>query len=286
MPHDDPDAPDPADDDRGSPAGDAGVAGDALHAVRTGTGPTLVLAHGFTQTHRIWGGLDHELSAGRTVVAVDLPGHGGSARVAADLATGAALVGGAGGGADYLGYSMGARVCLHLALARPDLVRRLVLVSGTAGIDDDGERGARRRADEALAERLDPVGGGPPADTVAEFVARWVANPMFGTVADAANDVAERCTNTPAGLASSLRLAGAGTQDPLWDRLADATMPLLVVTGSRDDKFAALGRRLATAWGGPAHHVVVDDADHAPHLQHPTEVAAHVRDFLDGAGAA
>ena len=202
--------------------------------------------------------------------------------MAVDLATGAALLGDVGGAADYLGYSLGARFCLHLVLARPDLVGRLVLVSGTAGIDAAADRAERRRADEALAGRLDPVGGGTPVDTVASFVDRWVTAPLFGAVPAAANALDERCTNTPGGLASSLRLAGQGTQAPLWDRLGSASVPLLVVTGGRDAKFTALGGRLVSAWGGPARHVVVADADHAPHLQHPAEVAAAVRGFLAG----
>ncbi len=177
---------------------------------------------------------------------------------------------------------MGARFCLRLALDHPDLVARLVLVSGTAGIDDDTERAARRRSDEALANRLDPSDGTVPSDTVLQFVSRWVANPMFGTVPAWANAVEERCTNTAAGLASSLRLAGTGTQEPLWTRLATLKVPVLVVTGDRDAKFTGLGRRLAKSLGGPVTHVVVDDADHAPHLQHPVAVATVVRSFLAG----
>jgi 2-succinyl-6-hydroxy-2,4-cyclohexadiene-1-carboxylate synthase len=249
-----------------------------------GDGPPLALAHGFTQTRRVWGGLDADLAADHAVVAVDLPGHGGSDAVAVDLTTGAALMGEAVGAADYLGYSMGARFCLHLALARPDLVRRLVLVSGTAGIDDIDERAERRRADEVLAGRLDPPGGGTPMDTVPEFVARWVANPLFGDVPPAANAVGERCTNSAAGLASSLRLAGTGTQAPLWERLGGLTVPVLVVTGGRDSKFTDLGRRLVATLGGPTTHLVVDGADHAPHLQRPAEVATAVRGFLDAPG--
>jgi len=252
-----------------------------LRALRRGTGAPLVLAHGFTQTARIWGGLDAALATDRAVTSVDLPGHGGSGSVAADLWEGAALLGAAGRTADYLGYSMGARFCLHLALDRPDLVRRLVLVSGTAGIEDDDERADRRRADDALAERLDPSTGGEPQDTVAEFVARWVNAPLFGSVPASANAVDQRLINTGPGLASSLRLAGTGTMAPLWDRLAELTMPVLVITGARDQKFTDLGHRLAGAMGGPSAHVVVDDADHAPHLQHPTVVAAAVQTFLD-----
>jgi 2-succinyl-6-hydroxy-2,4-cyclohexadiene-1-carboxylate synthase len=252
----------------------------ALHAETRGRGPRLVLAHGFTQSGRLWGGLADDLARDHQVVTVDLPGHGGSSTVRADLVEGAELLGAVGGEADYLGYSMGARFCLHLALARPDLVRRLVLVSGTAGIDDDGERAQRREADEALADRLDPVDGGTPEHSVAEFVDRWVANPMFGSVPPAANDLDERRRNTAAGLASSLRLAGTGTQVSLWDRLGELTLPVLVVTGRRDSKFTELGGRIVTSIGRRARQVEIDDADHAPHLQHAVEVASAVRAFL------
>ncbi|MGO8873825.1 MAG: alpha/beta fold hydrolase [Acidimicrobiales bacterium] len=259
-----------------------GRPGTVLHIEWTGDGAPLVLVHGFTQTGRLWGGLDALLAAGRRLGRVDLPGHGGSGEVRAGLPDGAALLGAAGGPGAYLGYSMGARYCLQLAVARPDLVRRLVLVSGTAGIDDADERAARRRADEALAERLDPVGGGPPEDTVATFVDRWVADPLFGEVAPAAQGVAERLRNSAAGLAASLRLAGTGTMEPLWERLGDLAMPVLVVTGGRDGKFTALGSRLAGAVGSGARLVVVGGADHAPHLQRTDEVAAAVREFLEG----
>jgi len=229
----------------------------ALHAStlghRHGAGHRLVLAHGFTQTGRVWGGLAEDLAADHELVLVDLPGHGHSSDVRVDLWHGAALLGAAGGPGDYLGYSMGARFCLHLALARPDLVRRLVLVSGTAGIEDAGERAARRAADDALARRLDPLDGTPPEDSVATFVDRWVANPMFGKVPDAANGVDERKRNTPAGLASSLRLAGTGTQEPLWGRLGELDLPVLVVTGGRDAKFTDLGRRLV--WSNQAKYL-------------------------------
>ena len=256
----------------------------ALHAItvghRHGGGGPLVLAHGFTQTGLVWGGLADDLAVDHELVLVDLPGHGGSSDVRVDLWQGAALLGAAGGRADYLGYSMGARFCLHLALCRPDLVRRLVLVSGTAGIDDADERAARRASDEVLARRLDPGDGSPPDDSVATFVDRWVANPLFGRISDAANGTDERKRNTAAGLASSLRLAGTGTQEPLWNRLGDLDPPVLVITGGRDAKFTDLGRRLVAAIGRDARLVVIDDADHAPHLQRPDAVAAAVRAFL------
>ena len=63
-----------------------------LHAESSGEGPTLVLAHGFTQTGRLWGPCGQALAAVHTLVAVDLPGHAGSDDVRADLPTTADLV--------------------------------------------------------------------------------------------------------------------------------------------------------------------------------------------------
>ena len=248
----------------------------ALHHTVDGVGPRLVLAHGFTQTSRVWGSLDTDLARDHQVVAVDMPGHGGSSDVASTLVDGALLLAEVGGRARYLGYSMGARFCLHLALARPDLVDSLVLISGTAGIDDPGERLARQRSDAALADRLDP--GRPDVTVPVEaFLREWMANPMFEGITVEAGGLEERKANTGGGLASSLRLAGTGSQLPLWRLLPRLEMPVLVVTGSVDGKFSALGRRMVDAIGSNATQVVVPGTGHAPQLQRPELVAVSVR---------
>jgi 2-succinyl-6-hydroxy-2,4-cyclohexadiene-1-carboxylate synthase len=239
------------------------------------------MAHGFTQTGRVWGTLDTDLARDHRLVLVDLPGHGGSSAVTTSLGEGAALLAETGGVAAYLGYSMGARYCVRLALDHPEVVERLVLISGTAGIDTDADRHLRRRSDEALADRLDPPpGSATEAQPVADFVRAWLEAPLFAGIGEDAAGIDRRAANTGVGLASSLRLAGTGTQEPLWDRLGDLSMPVLVVTGARDGKFTALGRRMVDAIGPNSRQVVVDGAGHAPHLQYPAEVAALVRSFL------
>ncbi len=253
-----------------------------LHTAVSGAGPRVVLAHGFTQDGTVWGGLDDALAVDHEVVAADLPGHGGSADIRADVPSGAALLGAAGGPGDYLGYSMGARHCLQLALDRPDLVGRLVLISGTAGIEDVGERAARRTADEALASRLDPADGSPPVDTVATFVEAWVRLPLFGAIPDAALGMEARRRGSAPGLAASLRLAGTGSQGPLWDRLGTLSVPVLLVAGAEDARYVDLAHRMARSIGLRAEVHLVAGAAHAPHLQAPGEVAGVVRSFLDG----
>ncbi len=248
-----------------------------LHAETVGSGPRLVMAHGFTQTGRVWGSMDDNLAEDHQVVRVDLPGHGASATVAAGLEDGALLLGGVGGRATYLGYSMGARFCLHLAIARPDLVGGLVLISGTAGIEDEAERHRRRASDDELAEELDPIRAPGPPVAVGTFVRRWLENPMFAGISESANGLDDRLRNTGPGLASSLRLAGTGTQRPLWDSIGRLTMPVLIISGELDEKFTALGLRMAVAIGPTASRSVVPGAGHAPHLQRPDEVARLVR---------
>src|ERR687898_873337 len=113
------------------------------------------LVHGFTQTLGSWEPVAARLAARWRVVRVDLPGHGGSGGVRVGFAEAARLVGEAGGVGVYVGYSMGGRLCLRLALDRPDLVPALVLIGASPGIGDPGGRAERRGAHEALARRAE-----------------------------------------------------------------------------------------------------------------------------------
>jgi 2-succinyl-6-hydroxy-2,4-cyclohexadiene-1-carboxylate synthase len=229
----------------------------------------LVLVHGFTQTAESWkpfaGLLRERLAPATDIVALDAPGHGALAGVHVDLDVGAATIGRAGGPGTYVGYSMGGRYCLHLALGEPRLVERLVLIGATPGIEDDDERAARRRADEALAQRLE-------RDGLERFLTDWLAQPIFATLPPAAAGIEQRRRNTVEGLASSLRLAGTGTQVSLWPRLGELTMPVLVVAGQLDEKFTAIGRRMAGAMPA-ATFVAIDGAGHSVHLEQPERAA-------------
>jgi 2-succinyl-6-hydroxy-2,4-cyclohexadiene-1-carboxylate synthase len=264
------------------------MVGVSLHAEVMGNGPRTVMAHGFTQTCRVWGSMDSILATDHELMLVDMPGHGGSAHVLADLTEGAHLLGALGGNAAYLGYSMGARFCLHLALTQPELVSSLVLISGTAGIDDPDDRAARRAQDEGLADQLDPpLPGGGGADSsgggqarLDSFLRRWLDNPLLSGAPTETDGFAERRRNTGPGLASSLRLAGTGTQLPLWAQLNRLTMPVLILTGEHDDKFTGLGRRMADAIGENATHVVIAGVGHSPHLQQPALVAEQISAHL------
>jgi 2-succinyl-6-hydroxy-2,4-cyclohexadiene-1-carboxylate synthase len=244
-----------------------------LHVERWGKGPPVVALHGFTQSARAWGPFGQHLGTGHEVLGVDAPGHGRSASVRADLPRGADLIAATGGSAAYLGYSMGGRFALHVALRHPHLVRRLVLLSASAGIDHPGERATRRQADEALATQVE-------RDGVAAFVAWWLDRPLFATLPPEAAAVDARLESTAAGLASSLRLAGTGTQEPLWDRIHELEMPVLILAGALDVAYAQRAERMASCIGANANVAVIGGAGHACHLERPDACWAAVGPFL------
>jgi 2-succinyl-6-hydroxy-2,4-cyclohexadiene-1-carboxylate synthase len=235
---------------------------------------TLVLLHGFTQTRQSWRRTVAALGGRYRALAPDLPGHGqASERRPASFTACAAYVRALAGDRFTLaGYSMGGRIALYTALTLPGHVERLVLVGASPGIADAAERAERRRADEALADRIEAIG-------VEAFATEWGGQELFAgqpeRVAAAAH--ADRLRNTAHGLAAALRGLGTGVMPPLWDRLGELTMPVTLVVGERDAKFRAIAGRMAPAI--PACRVVVvDGAGHAVQLEQPETVAAALTD--------
>lgn len=266
-----------------------GVAPDLeLWAEVTGRGSPVLLLHGFTGSGREWDGVVGALGAGVRAVAVDLVGHGRSGaptdparyapeRAARDLRALLDALGVA--RAHVVGYSLGGRVALRLALDAPERVAGLVLVSATAGIEDDGARAARRAQDLALAERIEREG-------VERFVDEWASAELFAAeraLPDERRAATRRVrlAQRPAGLAGSLRGMGQGAWPPLWARLGGIRAPTIIVTGERDARYTAAGARIASLVAG-ARHVVVPGGGHAAHRERPAEVAAIVARLVRG----
>jgi 2-succinyl-6-hydroxy-2,4-cyclohexadiene-1-carboxylate synthase len=239
---------------------------------------SVVLLHGFSGTHRAWDGVAARLRPERYLPrALDLPGHGDAADahgVDGEAITFAGCVSHVLDRAPQrfvlCGYSLGGRVALHVALAAPERVARLVLVSTTAGIEEASERAQRSASDHRLADELESI----PFDS---FIERWRTQPLF------ADDPAEvgalaredQRRNRPEALAAVLRGVGSGEMEPLWDRLLELTMPVTVLVGDRDAKFLALGERMVALL--PNAELVVAPGGHGLPLENP-EAVAHTID--------
>ena len=260
----------------------------SLHVIVSGHGSPLVLLHGFTGSTHSWDALGPALSARHTIILVDLPGHGRSTappdprryalpRTADDVARVLDLLGVE--RTAVLGYSLGGRAALHLAVQHPARVSALVLESSSAGISDGAERQGRATSDAALADRIE-------RDGVALFVDQWEALPLWYSQAVLPASMrdelrAQRLANGADGLARSLRGAGVGTQAPLHERLSQLSLPVMLVAGALDNRYVEQGRLMQRAIPG-ARLMEVQDAGHAVHLERPAELAAVVIDFLDG----
>lgn len=235
----------------------------------------LVFLHGFTQTHHHWHRCALLIAAAcgdPTVRLVDLPGHGLSADDATGIGDAAVPLVQLAGAGTYVGYSMGGRYALHAALARPDAVRRLVLVGASPGIEDESERRRRREADDRLADHILEVG-------VETFVEEWLSQPLFGSFQREQAGVEARCRNTAEGLARSLLTSGTGVQGSLWQRLGELTMPVLVLAGELDAKFTHIARRMAEQIPS-ATFESIPGAGHAAHGEQPEATAEIVAGWL------
>jgi len=264
------------------------ASGRSLRVLEEGTGVPVLMLHGFTGSAESMNVAADALAGRAALIRPDLVGHGGSIApdepdahsMEACVADLDALLDARGlPSAHVVGYSMGARVALALAVWRSARVRSLVLIGGRAGIEDSRERVERRRADEVLADRIEARGLG-------WFVDHWMGLPLFASQARLGRRALERARaarlrQRPAGLAASLRGMGVGAQPPLFDSLHRVDVPTLLVVGDEDAKFAALAEDLA---GRLPHARVarIPCAGHAAHLENPAAFGAELRHFLAG----
>jgi len=260
--------------------------GVALFVEAEGSGPPVVLLHGFTGSGRTLARTARDLRPAFRTIRVDLVGHGRSDApsdpTAYSMEACAAQVAGAIAAtcrepAHLVGYSMGGRAALALAAWHPNRVRSAILVGARAGIPQAAARDERRRRDDALAGALE-------RDGLAAFVDRWMALPLFAGQARLgpgfrAQAREERMRQLPAGLAASLRGMGAGAQPPLFERLAAIRIPVLVVVGEADAPFADVARDLVDRLPD-ARLARIPAAGHAAHIEEPEAFARLARDFL------
>jgi 2-succinyl-6-hydroxy-2,4-cyclohexadiene-1-carboxylate synthase len=236
--------------------------------------PTIVLLHGFTHTGASWQPVIEALGERYRAIAPDIRGHGTAGEL--QPVTLEAVIGDVASAVDepftLVGYSMGGRIALHVAIALgAPRVARLVLIGASPGLAEDGQRGERVAADKALANEVEGL-------TIDEFAHRWATDTrvLAGQPAEVRERVhADRLRNTPTGLARALRGLGTAALPPLWDRLGELTMPVTLIVGERDGKFRAIVDEMAERIPNVTR-LIVPGAGHAVHLEAPAAVAAAV----------
>ncbi len=265
--------------------------GRSVSYAEAGAGPILLLIHGMAGTSENWEAVIEPLARGHTVIAPDLPGHGGSQPGGGDYSLGALAAGlrdlllALGHDrATLVGHSLGGGIAMQFVYQFPEMAERLVLVS-SGGLGPDvspilraaalpgadlfiaATAGVGRRAGSALRRGLGAVGVRPSAD-VAE-VARG-----YASLADS-----ER---RAAFLATLRSVVGTGGQrvaagDRLY--LADA-LPLLIVWGARDPIIPAHHGENAHQTLPGSRLEIFQGVGHLPQLEAPGRFIAALESFL------
>ncbi len=265
------------------------VDGLALNVDRYGVGPPVVLLHGFTGSRTSWYDVVRALEREFTTLSVDLIGHGWSGspssveryempRAVDDLL---AMVKKSGfERAIWVGYSLGGRTALQLAVQHPEAVSALALEGASPGLATEQERADRVAADELLARKLETEG-------LEAFIDYWQSIPLWDSqkmtlsepqrIALRQQRLAQRAT----GLANSLRGMGTGSQTWVGDRLGELKMPVLLTAGRLDTKFSAIAGDMGRAIPD-ARIEIIEDAGHCAHLEQPAAFNAALLDFLRG----
>ncbi|MEO0409973.1 MAG: 2-succinyl-6-hydroxy-2,4-cyclohexadiene-1-carboxylate synthase [Cyanobacteria bacterium P01_A01_bin.135] len=246
-----------------------------FHYRQRGSGPVILFLHGFMGSDRDFDAVVARLQHRYTCLTLDLPDHGQTQlRVERpySLETAAASL------LDWLapitaqpcalvGYSMGGRLALYLALSAPERFSHLVLESASPGLKTAAERQARIALDESRAQQIQQNFGG--------FLQGWYQAPMFRNLAQQPEFKAvmeRRRQNDPAKLGRSLRCLGTGQQPSLWPHLHKLTLPTLLLTGQQDSKFCAINAEMAAQMPN-ARWLSIESYGHTVHLEAPERYA-------------
>ena len=178
-----------------------------------------------------------------------------------------------------VGYSLGARTALALAISHPRLVARLTLVGVHPGLADPEERAQRVAADGQLAAMLRTRG-------IEAFVDDWQDKPIFASQARLPPAVRARqrrlrLAHDPDRLADSLVHMGLGAMPDYRANFVRLAMPVTLVVGADDSKFAELAGQLCELRAGTGLRRIAG-CGHNPVLERPADLADVLLD--DGAG--
>ena len=242
-------------------------AGVRIHYEVRGSGPALLLTHGFSASSAMWASAAEQLARTHTVVTWDIRGHGASdypadpALYSVPLSVGdmAALLDAVGAKkAVVAGHSLGGFLSLEFHLAHPERVAALVLIDTGPGYRSDAPRAVWNERIERMAAAFERKG--------------------LAALGDGA-EVRAATHRDATGLAPAARGILAQKDGRVVESLPKIGVPTLVLVGEHDEAFLAGSRYMAEKIPG-AELAVIPGAGHSPNLSKPEEFHRALEAFL------
>lgn len=252
-----------------------------IHVVDAGSGPTLLLVHGFPLDHSMWQFQIKALSDRYRIVCPDLPGFGASrsdpnpmtmerfadhlAQLLEDMAVIEPVV--------YCGLSMGGYIGWQFLKKYPDKVSHLVACDTRAARDT--EQVSRARKISAASVRQ--TGSSPVADAMIEKLFYRASDPAKKKITTQIHSVISQ--TDPESIAKG-QLA-MSTRPDATEWLSDIKIPVLFVAGTHDEITTVAEMHRNADWVSNATFLEISDAGHMAPLENPAEFNRGLIEFLD-----
>ena len=179
-----------------------------------------------------------------------------------------------------IGYSMGARLALGVALENPQRCVGLVFASGSPGLEHVEAREQRWKADQKIAQELEQL----TQESLQPFLERWYQVDVFAATPQGIRDaeIVRKCKRFSSDWAKILRANSVSDQPNYWPRLSELSMPTAVVAGELDEKYRKIVVRFDQEHGsGNVSKTVVSDCGHIVHRQQPETLVQTIRDLVE-----
>jgi 2-succinyl-6-hydroxy-2,4-cyclohexadiene-1-carboxylate synthase len=179
-----------------------------------------------------------------------------------------------------IGYSMGARLALALAIEFPERIAGLMLISGNPGIESDDQRKQRFEHDSVLAGRLEKLVSPEQREV---FLEMWYQQPVFATIPDQVrnSEIARKLQHDHALWSKVLRTFSVAEQPNYWPRLNAIEVPIWMVAGQNDEKYSSIARRIVDeSQSSKSKAVIVKQSGHIVHREQTQGLVQIIGEFL------
>lgn len=247
--------------------------------------PYLVMLHGFMGDSRSFNHLLESLSEFCNPVTIDLLGHG---------STSAPMLSSRYGTFEQvediriifrelnlppfflLGYSMGGRLAIQTAIIHYQYLSGLILESTTFGIINDNDSTERIHKDEERATEIER--------NYRDFVDKWNQAALFksnSTHSEKRKQALMKIQKNqrPHGLANSLRGFGTGSMPSADIALRDLKIPVLILSGDKDEKFTKIGNEMNQLIKN-SKHIIIPNSSHRIHIDNPDSYLQSIKNFI------